>query len=496
MKKFICLHGHFYQPPRENPWTGEVEPEPSAAPFHDWNERISKECYQANAQAPILDPSGQIAERVNNFASISFDIGPTLLYWLRLKDPATYQAILDADQKSAQERSGHGNAIAQSYNHLIMPLASRRDKVTQVVWGIRDFEFHYKRKPKGMWLPETAVDRETLSVLAEQGIRFTILSPHQASRIRPLGIGSRWQTLQHESIDTKQPYRIILDQGRQLHLFFYDAPISREIAFGGLLNNGDELAHRLTGVFGWRDREQFVSAAVDGETFGHHHRFGEMAVAYAFKKINREGHAKPANFGEFLERGGSFWEVDIHERSSWSCVHGVERWRSDCGCRIEAKEGADQRWRAVLRESFDFLKGIVDDIFDSQGAHLVRDPWEARNDYIGVLLEDSPGERTNFLRKHAVKKLGPEEEAKVWDLLEAEKLSLFMFTSCGWFFDELSGIEPALVMKFAARAIQRIRPYAPAGFGGNFFNILRQARSSDPAQGNGEDIFKRVTQGE
>ena len=491
MKKFICLHGHFYQPPRENPWTGEVDAEASAAPFRDWNERISKECYQANAHAAIPDPKGGAAEHVNNFEAMSFDIGPTLLSWMKTKDPATYQAILDADKKSLLERNGHGNAIAQCYNHLIMPLASRRDKTTQVIWGIKDFEFHYKRKPEGMWLPETAVDHETLSILAEQDIRYTILSPHQASRVRHIGFGSRWKAIHHESIDTKQAYRIILEHGRQLHLFFYDAPLSRAVAFNGLLNNGDTFTHQLLGAFSGRhDRPQLVSTATDGETFGHHHHFGEMALAYAVKKIEKEKLARVTNYGEFLSRQGSFWEVDIHDGTSWSCAHGIERWRSDCGCRIHHEEGWNQAWRSPLRESFDFLKRIVDSIFDSQGGALLKDPWEARNDFVELMLEDGPERREAFLRKHS-KKHDARDEAKIWDLLEAEKLSLFMFTSCGWFFDELSGIEPLIVMRFAARVMERIRPYAPQGFEGTFFSILRGARSNLPDQGNGETIFKR-----
>lgn len=499
MKKFICLHGHFYQPPRENPWTGEVDAEPSAAPFRDWNERIAKECYEANAHAAILDAKGEVAERVNNFETMSFDIGPTLLSWMKTKDPATYAAILDADKKSLLERNGHGNAIAQCYNHLIMPLASRRDKITQVIWGIKDFEFHYKRKPEGMWLPETAVDREALSVLAEQGILYTVLSPHQASRVRHIGFGSRWKPIHHEAVDTRQDYRILLEQGHQFHLFFYDAPLSRAIAFGGLLNNGDTLTHQLLGAFGGRhDRAgipsgvegQLVSTATDGETFGHHHRFGEMALAYAVKKIEKEGAARLTNYGEFLSRQGSFWEVDIHENTSWSCAHGIERWRSDCGCRIHHEEGWSQAWRAPLRESFDFLKGIVDDVFDSLGGALLKDPWEARNDFIGLMIEDGDGPREAFLRKHA-KKHDSHDAAKIWDLLEAEKLSLFMYTSCGWFFDELSGIEPVIVMRFAARAIERVRPYAPHGFEDKFFAILRGAKSNLPDRGTGEDIFKR-----
>lgn len=492
MKKYISIHGHFYQPPRENPWTGEVDPEPSAAPNPNWNERITRECYEANAKASILDAHGQVVERVNNFEKISFNFGPTLMAWLRRKEPVVYQAILEADRKSVLAHDGHGNAIAQCYNHMIMPLASRRDKITQVIWGMRDFEFHFRRKPEGMWLPETAVDRETLDVLAEQDIRFTILSPHQASRVRHLGFGSRWQPVQGEAIDTRQPYRIVLSRGRQMHLFFYDGPLSRGMAFAGLLNSGDNLAHQLANAFGGRhDRPRLLTTATDGETFGHHHKFGEMAVAYGLKKIEREGSAKLTNFGEFLARFGSFWEADIHDNTSWSCAHGVERWRADCGCRIGHQEGVTQAWRGPLRESFDFLKEIVDDVFDSEGGRLFKNPWEARNDYVALLLDDAPERREDFLKKHGTGQ-ALKEERRFWDLLEAEKFALFMFTSCGWFFDELTGVEPAIVLRYAARAIEKIQPFAPKGFEEEFLRILGQAKSS---QGSGAEIFQKLRDG-
>jgi len=334
MKKYVCVHGHFYQPPRENPWTGEVDPEKSARPFHDWNERIAKECYEPNVRAPILNAKGQVMARVNNYENISFDFGPTLLSWMRRKIPSTYKMIVEADRQSAQKRGGHGNAMAQAYNHIIMPLAKKRDKLTQILWGIRDFEFHYKRRPEGMWLPESAVDRETLTLMAEQGIEYSVLCPRQAYRTRRIGFGRRWQSLRGESIDPRHAYRIILDRGKQFHLFFYDAPISRAIAFEGLLFNGDALNQRLLNAAGHNEPHPLVITATDGESFGHHHRLGEMAIAYALTKLEDLHMAELTNFGEHLDRFGSQWEVDIYENSSWSCSHGVERWRSDCGCRI------------------------------------------------------------------------------------------------------------------------------------------------------------------
>ena len=493
MRKFISIHGHFYQPPRENPWTGEVDAEESAKPFHDWNERIAKECYEANTQARILNAKGEEVSRVNNFSNVSFDIGPTLLSWLRRKDSATYFKILEADRESVLARNGHGNAIAQVYNHIIMPLASKRDKRTQVIWGIRDFEFHYKRKPEGMWLSETAVDRETLNILAEQGILYTILAPHQARRLRHVGFGSRWMQTHHEGIDTRHPYRVILDQGKQFHVFFYNGAISREIAFQGILSNGDNFVQKLMGAFGHREREQLVSTATDGESFGHHHTSGEMALAYAMDKIQTDKLATVTNFGDYLDRFGSFWEADIVDNSSWSCAHGVERWRSDCGCRLSREAGWNQRWRAGLRDAFDFLKEVVDQVFENELSGLLRDPWQARNDYIHVLLDPSLIQKDRFLLNQVPshKKISLAQENKIWDLLEAQKFSMFMYTSCGWFFDEISGIEPVQVMKFAARAMEYVQPYHEKDILKPFLDILEHTKSNIPEMGNGKDIFNR-----
>jgi alpha-amylase/alpha-mannosidase (GH57 family) len=492
MKKFICIHGHFYQPPRENPWTGEVDEEPSANPFHNWNERIAKECYEANTRAPILNSHGEVVTRVNNFSRMSFDIGPTLLSWLLRKDPSTYKGILEADRASVLAHGGHGNAMAQIYNHIIMPLASKRDKITQVRWGIRDFEFHYKRKPEGMWLSETAVDRETLNILIDHGILFTVLAPHQARRVRHVGFGSRWVNMQGEGVNPRHPYRVILDRGRQFHVFFYDAPISRAIAFEGLLHNGDKLAHKLLNAFGSRDREQLVSTATDGESFGHHHRFGEMALAYSMKKIEDHHLAQIANYGEFLGRFGSFWEADIHDNSSWSCAHGVERWRSDCGCRIQHGGGWNQKWRAHLREAFDFLKEVIDQLYERKISAFAGDPWEVRNDYISVILDPAEKRKKEFLSRHAKRTLTAEEEKMFWELLEAEKFALFMYTSCGWFFDDISGIEPVQVMKFAARAIELASPYNDKNIETPFLRMLGEAKSNYAEQGTGADIFMNL----
>ena len=491
MKKFICIHGHFYQPPRENPWTGEVDEEPSAAPFHDWNERIVKECYEANARAPILNAKGETAICVNNFKNISFDIGPTLLSWLRRKSTLTYQAIVDADRESVADHNGHGNAMAQIYNHIIMPLAKKRDKITQVIWGIEDFKFHYGRPPEGMWLSEAAVDYETLKILSDNGILFTVLAPHQAMRIRKIGFARFWEPVNHENIDPKRPYRVLLEGGRQFHVFFYDAPISRAVAFQGLLNSGDQLVSRLMNAFGRAETSQLVSLAVDGETFGHHHKFGEMAVAYGLKKIRDHHLAQLTNYAEFLEKNGSQWEVSIQPNSSWSCAHGVERWRSDCGCRMNHEMGWNQKWRGTLREALDTLHEVVDHVYESQMGLLVKDPWQARNDYVQVLLDPSEKQRKRFLAKHAKRTLFPVDEKRIWDLLEAEKFSLYMFTSCGWFFDDISGIEPVQLMKFALRAMELVQPYTDKDLETGFKKMMARTKSNIPENGTGADVFDR-----
>ena len=241
MSRFVCIHGHFYQPPRENAWLEEIEVQDSAAPYHDWNERVSAECYAPNAASRILDTRDRIVDIVNNYASISFDAGPTLLSWLESSSPDIYRAILDADKEARARFRGHGTAMAQAYNHIIMPLATSRDKRTQVIWGIRDFESRFCRKPEGMWLPETAVDLESLDIMAGEGILFTVLAPHQALQVRSLG-GGEWRDASRGRIDPKKPYLCRLPSGRTIALFFYDGPISHDIAFGDLLRNGEDLA--------------------------------------------------------------------------------------------------------------------------------------------------------------------------------------------------------------------------------------------------------------
>jgi len=331
MDLFICIHGHFYQPPRENPWLEEVEQQDSAYPYHDWNERITAECYAPNIASRILDNEERIIDIVNNYSNISFNFGPTLLSWLERHKSEVYQSIIKADKESQKKFSGHGSALAQVYNHMIMPLANTTDKRTQIIWGIKDFKYRFGRKPEGMWLAETAVDLETLDIMAELGIKFTILAPHQAHRIRKIG-SNDWQDVSNQKIDTKQPYLCQLLSGRSIALFFYDGPISHDVSFVNLLDNGEDFANRLLSTFSENQYPQIVNIATDGETYGHHHKYGEMALTYCLHYIESNNLARITIYGEYLDKFPPLYEVELYENSSWSCSHGVERWKGNCGC--------------------------------------------------------------------------------------------------------------------------------------------------------------------
>jgi alpha-amylase/alpha-mannosidase (GH57 family) len=455
MDRYICIHGHFYQPPRENPWLEEVELEDSAYPHHDWNERITAQCYAPNSASRILDPENRIVQIVNNYSKISFNFGPTLLSWLQRHDPETYSAILEADRLSQQLFSGHGSALAQVYNHMIMPLATRRDKTTQVLWAIQDFRKRFRRDPEGMWLPETAVDIETLEVLTDAGIRFTILAPRQAARIREIARRGKWHDVGNGRIDPSQAYQCLLRSGKAISLFFYDDPISRDIAFGGLLNSGEGFAQRLVGAFSnLRHWPQLIHIATDGETFGHHHRFGDRALAYCLHVIESQNLARLTNYGEYLEKHPPTHQVEISENSSWSCVHGVERWRNHCGCHSGMHPGWNQAWRKPLREAMDWLWDQAAAIFEERASQHLRSPWDARNDYIEVVLDRAPEIVEDFFCRHAVKEFSSEDKRALLTLLEMQRNAMLMYTSCGWFFDEVSGLETVKVMQYAAMVMQ------------------------------------------
>jgi alpha-amylase/alpha-mannosidase (GH57 family) len=477
--KFVCIHGHFYQPPRDNPWLEYVEQQDSAYPHHDWNARITMECYAPNAASRILDKDGGIIDIVNNYSQISFNFGPTLLSWLERHSPGVYEAILEADRMSMQRFSGHGSAIAQVYNHMIMPLANKRDKYTQVVWGIRDFEKRFKRFPEGMWLPETAVDIETLEILADCGIAFTILAPHQAKRVRRLGRGGRWQDVTGGDVNPTIPYICKLPSGRSMNLFFYDGPISQAIAFEGLLSNGEYFAKRLTGTFSEDVTDpQLVHIATDGETYGHHHRYGEMALAYCLYYINDKTPVQTTIYGEFLEKFPPIYEVEIYENTSWSCVHGIGRWKENCGCHSGMHHGWTQEWRTPLRDALNYLREEMIPFFEKNMSQYVEDPWNLRNDYINVIINRDTDFVNEFITTKSKRDLSQKEKQRFLKLLELQRNAMLMYTSCGWFFDEISGIEATQVQMYAERLMQIAEDLGSKDSFENFVRFLEKAPSN------------------
>lgn len=464
----IVIHGHFYQPPREDPWLEEVPREPSAAPSHDWNERIERECYRAVVAARRYAPDGRIAGIVNTLASISFDVGPTLLEWLERHAPRTYAAVLAADRASRERQGGHGNAIAMPYHHAILPLASRRDKVTEVRWGIADFRRRFGRDPAGMWLPETAVDDETLDVLAAEGIRFTVLAPHQLDRVPARGFPGRYRT----------------SGGRAIALFPYDGAISGDVAFGGLLRDAQLWLERL---LGGEPGRALVAVATDGETYGHHHHFGEVALAWLLGALAARPDAAVENFSSFLARHPPEEEVGILAPSSWSCPHGVERWRADCGCKFAPERPSQQRWRAPLREALDWLAGELHAVFERDGAPLLGDVWAARDAYGGVVGGNGAAV-AQFATERVPRPEDPAVRVRARELLELERNALRMFTSCGWFFDDIAGIEAVQVLRYAGRAIELAGPEA-ARLEAGLLERLAAAESNDPGAGSGRRVY-------
>jgi alpha-amylase/alpha-mannosidase (GH57 family) len=487
----IVIHGHFYQPPRENPWLEEVEVQDSAAPYHDWNARVTAECYAPNTAARRTGEGNRILDIVNNFEKISFNVGPTLMAWLERHAPGVYAKILEADRVSAGARGGHGNAIAQVYNHMILPLATRRDKVTQVRWGLVDFRTRFGREPEGMWLPETAVDNETLEVLAEAGLTFTILAPHQAWRVRAVGT-EEWTEV-GDRVDPSRPYLWRGPRGLELTLFFYDGPISRAIAFGDALERSENLVTRLRDGFSdARDWPQLVHCATDGESYGHHSRFGDMALAAAVERLERERFAELTNYGAFLAENRPTWEAQIHERTSWSCAHGVERWRSDCGCRLRADW--HQRWRRPLREALDWLADQIDLFFEARASGVLKDPWAARDEYVEVILDRSPARLADFLGRHQRTPLDAMATVETRRLLEMERNRLLTYTSCGWFFDELSALEPVQILRYAALAIQYLRDLGGSALETELTRRLEAAPTNVAEFHDGGEIYRRLVQ--
>lgn len=491
MQRYVCVHCHFYQPPRENAWLEAIELQDSAHPFHDWNARITSECYAPNGASRIINWHGQIEQIINNYSRISYNVGPTLLAWLEAEAPDVYQSILDADVESQELFGGYGSAMAQAYNHMILPLANRRDKHTQILWGIRDFQHRFGRDPQGMWLPETAVDLESLDIMAELGIEFTVFSPFQARSVREIG-DEEWEDVTGGNVDPTRPYLINLPSGRTINAFFYDGPISQGVAFEGLLGSGEKFAERLmSGFDDERDWPQILHIATDGESYGHHHRHGDMALAYALHSINEDENAELINYAGYLAKHEPTYEALVYEDSSWSCVHGIERWRSNCGCNSGGHDWR-QEWRAPLRESLDWLRDRLLDEFETAAAPLLRDPWAARDEYIAVILDRSPENVGDFLTTHAGRELSSEERIKALKLLELQRHAMLMYTSCGWFFDELSGIETVQVIQYAGRTVQLAQELFDDSIEEEFLERLGEAESNLPEHKNGRVIYDKM----
>jgi alpha-amylase/alpha-mannosidase (GH57 family) len=443
----VVIHGHFYQPPRENPWTGLVDQEESAAPEHDWNVRVSKECYQPLVAIAVED-GGQKVE-IPAYEFLSFDFGATLLDWMEREMPALHDTVIDADRASVRRLAGHGNALAMPFHHIILPLASRRDKVTEVRWGIRDFKKRFGRDPVGLWLPETAVDYETLEVIAGEGIAFTVLAPHQVRKVPERGL----------------PGRIRLAGGREIAVFAYDGGLSHDLAFGGLLSDAD----RWTGLLKDRADGTITAMAMDGETFGHHHGGGDKALGLVIHRLRD----RITNFAAAFAEHQAQETVELVESTSWSCSHGVERWRSACGCRIEHNAQTQQDWRGPLRAAIDWLASEAHGIYEREGATLPGGPWEFR-DGAGAIEPVDGGEAAERL-------------------IEMERSALRSMTSCGWFFDDVAGLESRQALRYAAHAISLAGEEGPRLEAG-FIEKLGDARSNDPNAGSAADVFRQVAQ--
>jgi alpha-amylase/alpha-mannosidase (GH57 family) len=490
MECFACIHCHFYQPPRENPWLETVESQESANPYHDWNERIAKECYLPNGASRILDSERRIAKIVNNYSKISFNFGPTLLSWMEERAPEGYQRILDGDRESQKLFSGHGAALAQAYNHTILPLSNSRDKRTQILWGLKDFQHRFARDPEGMWLPETAVDLETLEILSAEGIKFTILAPRQAAQLR-VDQDSPWINLEYGA-DSRHGYACNLPSGRAIGLFFYDGALATAVAFEKLLFSGESFARRLLSRFDPEgDSAQLMHVATDGETYGHHHSHGDMALAYALQYIQENKLARITNYGEYFAMHPPTQEIRIKEKTSWSCAHGVARWDNNCGCNSGGHAGWNQDWRRPLREAFDWLRDELLANYELNARKLLNDPWSARDDYIAAVLDRSPASVERFLTYHSTHPLSPREEVRALRLLELQRHLMLMYTSCGWFFDEPTGPETVQVLQYAARAVQLGQQLFGKDCEEQFLKRLELVRSNIPEFGNGRDIYER-----
>lgn len=514
----LIIHGHFYQPPRENPWTGVIDPEPSAQPFQNWNERIYAECYQPNSTVRIVKGNPGEERLVNNYAHISFDFGPTLLSWLERNHAETYARIIAADAESVAHHNGHGNAIAQAYNHAILPLCNLRDRRTQVRWGLADFRYRFRREPEAIWLPETACNDDVLGLLIDEGLRFVILAPQQAARVRgrtgiPACPGSEsenkrqtglsvlpdaWRTVDSNTIDTDKPYKYFHrdHSGRSIAVFFYDQQLAHAIAFEQALASSSLLVERF--VQRSAEKPGLINIATDGETYGHHHKFGDLGLAHALEVDAPARGFAITNYGEYLDHHPPEMEVEISngsygEGSSWSCTHGVSRWIRDCGCHTGGAPGWNQSWRGPLRDALDFLRDEGEVSFESTRGELFIDPWSARDAAIGLILDERES-REAFLARHTPRDLGPEDQGRALLHLELQRNLMLMYTSCAWFFHDISGIEPIQILKYACRAIDLMNQLGLPSPRARFLEILGEAKSNRPEMGTGADIYRRLVE--
>ena len=420
----LSIHGHFYQPPREDPISGLIPKEAGASPYHNWNERIHAECYLPNAQ-------------LGNFEKISFNIGPTLFSWMETFDPSLARLIIAQDSANIRQ-NGVGNAIAQAYHHTILPLDSREDKITQVVWGIAEFEHQFGHKPSGMWLPETAVDLETLNILAEHGIEFTILAPRQA---------------ECNHLDVTEPYRVALSAGKSIAVFFYHQGLSTGVSFNPQMTiNADEFVRNLVlpsylGEKAQRGEPQLLLIASDGELYGHHQQFRDRFLAHLVNGASSSVGLEKSYPALWLKKYPANKWVSIHEGTSWSCLHGVERWRGDCEC-----TPGDGRWKGYLRQAFNRLAHSIDKIYADRLMEYKIDPWRLRNSFIHVILRQLP--ITELIFQYAGRKLEQDSVDRIQLLLEAQWERQRIFTSCGWYFEDFSRIEPRNNIAYAAQAIR------------------------------------------
>jgi hypothetical protein len=504
----LVVHGHFYQPPRENPWTDDVEREPTAAPFHDWNARIHAECYRANAFARIHDRAGHIQSIVNNYARLSFNFGPTLARWIQRNDPRTHLRLTTADDEQ-RGRLGAGGAMAQAYAHPILPLCTPRDRRTQIVWGLTDFRRRFGHPPEGFWLPETAANSDTLETLIDLGVVYTILAPEQVAAVRaPEGGGTGpkedWVSVDRDTVDTGRAYKWMHPDGsgRFLTIAVFDGPLSRGVAFGEATRDAATFiaAARASAVRSRASDTPLVLCASDGELYGHHKKFADLNLAFTtIVEGPRQGIA-PTNIGAFLRAHPARWEMALAEGSdgegtSWSCAHGVGRWWRDCGCSMTSPDhGWNQRWRTPLRGALDLLRQSAAAFFEEEGAELFADPWTARDAY-GEVLDAPVAERDALIATWGAPALaggGDRAHNRARLLLEMQRATVLMYSSCGWYFDDIAGLEAGLILRLAAYAGDLMKEAGGEVPLADMLDMLAGAKSNQSGGGTGADVFRHV----